>query len=161
MSTFSSDNQAANEASVQNQQNVSDLSSTNTQAIQQSAEADPPLTAEAASEFLLGSREGTLGLMVSYAEDGTLEHQAFTYDQALAGIELVREGKLTEANKIFEFYNSHWDGSGFFTVYNSQSDGGAQIEQSKIMGPNAFIGLFALHYYLSTGDRRGVDLGTS
>ena len=158
MPASNSDSETANEETVENRQIVSELASSNFEAIQENAAAGQTLTAESAGEFILGSREGSLGLLVSYLGDEDLEHQAFTYDQAVAGIEFIQEGDLTEANRIFEFFNSSWDGSGFFTVYNTLSKDGSQIEQAKILGPNAWIGLFALHYYRATGDRRGVDL---
>ncbi len=101
-----------------------------------------------------------LGLVASYPDDPTLANQAFTYDQALAGILMLKQGDQQGAKKIFDFYNSQWDGDGFWTVYNTQSIEGAKVENEKIMGPSAWIALFALQYHSKTGDAKGLDLAT-
>lgn len=101
-----------------------------------------------------------LGLVASYPNDAALTNQAFTYDQALSGLLLLQQADTVTAKKIFDFYNSQWDGSGFWTVYNTQSVNGSKVEYDKIMGPNAWIALFALKYYSKTGDANGLDLAT-
>ncbi len=102
-----------------------------------------------------------LGLVVSYPEDPALANQAFTYDQALAGILFLKEGDAASAGKIFNFYNSLWNGTGFWTVYNSQDINGSKVEYSKIMGSNAWVALFALQYHSYTKDWRALVLATN
>ena len=101
-----------------------------------------------------------LGLVASYPSDPALANQAFTYDQALAGLLMLKEGNIQGALKIFNFYQAQWDGTGFWTVYHTQDLAGSKIEYEKLLGPNAWIGLFALHYHSLTGDSRGLSLAT-
>ena len=101
-----------------------------------------------------------LGLVASYPSDPALANQAFTYDQALGGILMLKQGNTQGALKIFNFYNAQWDGTGFWTVYNAQSLTGTKVEYEKLLGPNAWVALFALHYYSLTQDSRGLALAT-
>ena len=101
MTASNSNSETANQQTVENRETVSQLSSSNSQTIQQNAVSSQTLTEGSAGEFLLESREGSLGLLVSYLGEEGLEHQAFTYDQAVAGIELVKEGKLKHAGHDF------------------------------------------------------------
>ncbi len=104
--------------------------------------------------------QSPLGLVESYPQDGNI-NQGFTYDQALAGMTLLSQGDSAGAKKIFDFYNSQWDGTGFWTVYNTQSVNGSKVEFAKIMGPNAWMGLFCLSYYRETGDTNALDLAVN
>lgn len=110
--------------------------------------------------FLQNQAASPLGLLETYPDDPGTNNQAFTYDQALAGILMLKQGDAQAAQKIFNFYNSQWAGDGFWTVYDTQSAGGSKIEYMKIMGSNAWFGLFCLHYYAQTGDARARDLAT-
>ncbi len=101
-----------------------------------------------------------LGLVASFPNDPALVDQAFTYDQALSGIVLLKQGNTSDAQKIFNFYNSQWDGNGYWTVYNTQSVGGTKIEYDRLAGPNAWIALFSLQYYAKTGNSNGLTLAT-
>jgi hypothetical protein len=100
-----------------------------------------------------------LGLVSSFP-DGTIPDQAFTYDQAVAGMEMLKNGDVAGATQVFNYFNDHWTGDGYWTVYNTNTDGGQQVEQIKINGPNAWIGQFALQYEKQTGDSRALDLAT-
>lgn len=99
-----------------------------------------------------------LGLVRSYPDEGSLNNQAFTYDQALAGITMLESGDTAGAQAIFEFFNNNWDGNGFWTVYNTDAVDGSKVEWQRINGPNAWIGLFFLRYHDQTGDTRALDL---
>lgn len=111
--------------------------------------------------FLTGLQaQSPLGLFESYPQDGNL-NQGFTYDQALAGIALLKSNRDADAKKVFDFYKAQWDGTGFWTVYNTQNANGFKIEYHKINGPNAWIALFALTYYRQTGDASALDLATN
>ena len=67
-----------------------------------------------------------LGLVESYPDDPTLQNQGFTYDQALAGILMLEQGDKKGARKVFDFFNSQWEGEGFwsniFSVENNLSN---------------------------------------
>ena len=101
-----------------------------------------------------------LGLVESYKDDPSLVDQAFTYDQAIAGISMINQGNVSGATQIFDFYYSQWDGTGFWTAYNTQTVDGAKVEWLKHMGPNAWIALFSLHYHEATQDSQGLELAT-
>lgn len=114
-----------------------------------------------AYEWLVSNQASSpLGLVESYPQDSNA-NQGFTYDQALAGIAMLKNDDDANAAKIFNFYNSQWDGTGFWTVYNTQAIDGSKIEYAKVLGPNAWIAIFAMTYYKETGDGRGLDLATS
>ena len=111
--------------------------------------------------MLANQAQSPLGILKSYPQDSGQVNQGFTYDEAVAGIMLVKQNDIASAQKIFDFYNSQWDGTGFWTVYNTQSVGGAKIEFQKIMGPNAWMALFAVNYYKSTGDANALTLAVN
>ena len=117
------------------------------------------------------------GLVVSHPEDTSsitvnsqqvfLNTQAFTYDQAIAGIALLNEGSLADAKRIFDFYytiyNSNVAGfigvnGGFNSVYNADPAKQSLVyEYKKGTGENAWIALFALQYQLATTDAAEKD----
>jgi hypothetical protein len=102
------------------------------------------------------------GLVESYPDaGGNLENQAFTYDQALAGMVMLNQNSdagMAGAKAILDFYRAQWDGTGFYTVYNSATSQGPWLEDRKEMGANAWIGLFCVQYYLATGNSNAFDL---
>ncbi|MBI2096012.1 MAG: hypothetical protein HYT89_07595, partial [Candidatus Omnitrophica bacterium] len=98
------------------------------------------------------------GLLDSYPDDPAMEDQGFTYDQAVAGAALLQAGRIAEAKKIFDFYSSIWDGTGFWTVYHTQFSEGPKTEHRKGMGPTASVALFAISYYAATGDEKALEL---
>ena len=101
-----------------------------------------------------------IGLVTSYPDDPGLGplNQAFTYDQALAGIMMLAKGDKGSAKKLFNFYNSQWDGNGYYTVYNTKDPNGYRVESSRVMGPTAWVALFSLQYYSATGDKTALNL---
>lgn len=109
------------------------------------------------AELVAGQQDSPLGLVVSYNRQAGLENQAFTYDQAVAGIVMLKQGDTASAAKILDFFKSQWDGSGLYTVYNAQTLNGWTIEQEKILGPNAWIALLAVQYHVVTGDASALD----
>lgn len=118
-----------------------------------------------------------LGLLVSYPEDNPSAlpnlpaNQAFTYDQALAGIVMLAQGDAARAEKILDFYINEYERQqtadstgfdGFYNVYNSRSGVyGPRVEYHRHTGPNAWVALFALHYYSHTGDVRAYTLANN
>ena len=100
------------------------------------------------------------GLVASFPEDGALRNQAFTYDEALAGLVFLGQKDTQSAKKILDFYEAQWEGHGFYTVYNTEDPDGTKVESQRIVGPTAWIGLFSLRYYEMTGDTRGLALAT-
>lgn len=111
-------------------------------------------------ELIHNQQASPLGLVVSYTGQRGLENQGFTYDQAAAGIAMLKQGDTASAGKILDFFKAEWDGTGFATVYNTQVAGGWAIEDDKILGPNAWVALFALQYHAKTGDAAALDLAT-
>ena len=110
--------------------------------------------------MIQNQQKSALGLVTSYPDHQEIEDQAFAYDQALAGIVLLKQGDTDAARKLFEFFQINWDGHGLWTVYNSEKSDGPKIEYLKIMGPNAWVGLFSLQYFAKTGDPRALRLAT-
>jgi len=117
--------------------------------------------------FSNNQQTNTSGLIVSHPDDTSFIHhngiqqewakitnntQAFTYDQALAGIAMLNQGDIQGAKKIFDFYYSEWQKSpatfeGFWTVYNVDTNvAWKRYEWKKGTGENVWIGLFVLQY---------------
>lgn len=116
--------------------------------------------------------QGTSGLIASHPDDtsfvyheGTVADwakifgytQAYTYDQALAGISFLTVNNFSQAKKIFDFYFTEFQSSpvfdGFWTVYNTEQDfQWKKYEWRKGMGESAWIGLFAMQYYAFASD---------
>lgn len=147
------------DAKSREHQATQQASSTSSQLLAESASASPDATAIYA--WLTGNQQASpLNLISSYPADPGIVNQAFTYDQALSGMVMLKQGDVAGAKKIFDFYNSQWDGTGYWTVYNTQDLSGPKIEYDRIMGPNAWIALFALQYNSTTKDPAGLDLAT-
>jgi len=130
--------------------------------------------------FDQNQNRGTSGLIASYQENpefiyhtdihGVLQKadwakiyantQAFTYDQALAGIVFLKQGKMDAAKKIFDFYYSQWQEerenfSGFWTVYSADPSPPLRwkkYEWRKGMGENVWMALFCLQYEKAVTD---------
>jgi len=127
----------------------------------------------------------TSGLIVSHPDDpGFIYHdgiqedwakirastQGFTYDQAIAGIALLKQGDISGAKKIFDFFSSEaeiegHDFSGFWTVYNVDPVfSWKKYEWRKGMGENAWVALFSLQYHRAnqgtTEGDRGLELAS-
>jgi len=81
--------------------------------------------------------------------------QAYTYDQALAGISFVNQKDIASAKQILDFFYNEWQNEGanfegFWTVYNTDPNfQWKRYEWRKGMGENAWIALFALRYATS------------
>ncbi|MBI4353498.1 MAG: hypothetical protein HY593_06220 [Candidatus Omnitrophica bacterium] len=126
------------------------------------------------------------GLIASYPDDKSFiyhegirqdwakiyaDTQAYTYDQALVGIAMLKEGNFQGAKKIFDFYHAEWQKekanfSGFWTVYNvDPASHWKRYEWRKGMGENAWLALFALHYRTLAQDmgerKRALDLAAA
>ena len=118
--------------------------------------------------FSQNQQASPLGLIASYPDDtGFIYHegiqqewakiygntQAYTYDQALAGITMLKHGDAAGAKKIFDFYYSQWQAesgnfTGFWTVYNvDPAFQWKRYEWRKGMGESAWMALFSLQYY--------------
>ncbi len=108
--------------------------------------------------FSQNQKSNPVGLVTSYPEEIGFFDQAFTYDQALSGILFLKHGNKDAARKIFDFLRSKWDGQGCWTVYNSKVEDGSTLEYMKVMGPTAWVGIFAMHYFSATQDPKAVEL---
>lgn len=118
--------------------------------------------------FHSNQQTSPLGLIVSYPDDtGFIYHegiqqewakiyantQSYTYDQALAGITMLKHGDTAGAKKIFDFYYSQWQAesahfTGFWTTYNvDPTFQWKRYEWRKGMGESAWVALFSLQYY--------------
>lgn len=84
--------------------------------------------------------------------------QAYSYDQALAGMTLLDGGQAAAAKRIFDFFHVEWQKegtafNGFYTVYNvDPAIHWKRYEWRKGMGENAWIALFALRYHAAAAD---------
>lgn len=133
----------------------------NESALLASLASPPPPTGPAnpATDWIKANQQASpYGLLESYPEDAGAEHQGFTYDEAVAGMLLLKQGDLGGAKQILNFFKSRWQGSGFLTVYNTQDPNGNAVENDRILGPTAWVGLFALQDYASTKDGASLDL---
>ncbi len=126
------------------------------------------------------------GLIVSHPDDpGFIYHegiqqewakilantQSYTYDQALAGITMLKHGDTVGAKKIFDFFYSQQqlegaNFSGFWTVYNVDPGfNWKRYEWRKGLGENAWLALFALQYFSSEQQpvekQKALELATS
>lgn len=126
---------------------------------------------------ILANQAGSdAGLVASYPDEtGFIYHegmvgegtkiyantQAYTYDQALAGIAMLKSGNEANAKKIFDYFYAQRTKetstgaafSGFWTVYNIQKDfDWKKYEWRKGMGENLWLGLFCMHYYNAATD---------
>ncbi len=129
----------------------------------------------AAIELWFGQNQnqGTSGLVSSYPNatgfiyhDGVIQDwakiyantQAYTYDQALAGMTFLEQGNFAAAKRIFDFYYAQWQAeqasfNGFWTVYNTdQNFHWKKYEWRKGMGESVWIGLFCLQYEKAVSD---------
>lgn len=136
--------------------------------------------------FLQDQLENSTGLVVSHPDDeGFAYHegiqeewakiyantQAYTYDQALVGIAMLKHGDMAGAKKIFDFFDLErqkdtGDFSGFWTVYNVDPvNDWKRYEWRKGLGENAWIALFALQYHSLQQDpaekQKALELATT
>ena len=150
-------------------------------------QAAPSVEADRISQWFSQSQQvSPSGLIASHPDDpGFIFHegrqdeewakilattQAYTYDQALAGIVLLDHGDAEGAKKILDFYTSQReaegeDFSGFWTVYNvDPAFDWKKYEWRKGFGENAWVALFALKYASSQQDpaekQKALDLAT-
>jgi hypothetical protein len=108
------------------------------------------------------------GLFISFldTQDRKLSQQASTYEQATIGMLAVRLGDIERARGIFDFMRHAWDDGpltpgregveGLSNFYNAEF-GGAGIEKTIHIGPNAWVGLFAAYYANRTGDAQAIQ----
>jgi hypothetical protein len=123
-----------------------------------------PTNAEAEqiyAELQRNQQASPLGLLTSYTGQRGLENQGFTYDQALAGLAMLAQDDTAGAQRILDFFRLAWNGTGLSTVYNTQIPGGPTIEQERVLGPNAWVSLFAVQYSLKTGDAAALDFAAT
>ncbi len=128
---------------------------------------------EAAAWFAADQATTPSGLIVSHPDDPSFIYhegivaewakifnntQAFTYDQALAGIAMLNAGDLAGAKEILDFFAAERAAqgtvfTGFYTVYNvDPAVAWKRYEWRKGAGENAWIGLFFLHYEAAVTD---------
>ncbi|MBN2482723.1 MAG: hypothetical protein JXD21_00815 [Candidatus Omnitrophica bacterium] len=91
------------------------------------------------------------GLVLSYEGDDDLKRVAFSYDQALAAIVFCLYQRPDRAKKILDFYLNAVEHDQ--DIYNAYYTSGGVFEYVVHAGPNAWIGLAALHYVDMTKDR--------
>ncbi|HTL69846.1 MAG TPA: hypothetical protein VL404_01000 [Candidatus Eisenbacteria bacterium] len=129
----------------------------------------PPI----ASWFSRNQAANGTGLIVSHPDEpGFIYHegiqqewakiyantQAYTYDQALAGIAMADAGNLTGAGRIFDYFYGQWQAegaafTGFWTAYNvDPAFPWKRYEWRKGMGENAWMALFCLRYAEKAAD---------
>ncbi len=92
------------------------------------------------------------GLVLSYEGDESLTRVAFSYDQALAAITFLISGEPERTERILAFYLDRIGQNQ--NIYNAYYTNGDVFEYVIHAGPNAWVGLAALHYVELTGDTR-------
>jgi hypothetical protein len=137
--------------------------------VQQSVNPPALITAEHARAIYQHLVEGhwvpQTGLFISYLNSGDrkLSQQASTYDQAAVGLLALRLGDLKRAEGIFHFFQRAWEEGpvrtgprqgvyGLTNFYNAEV-GREGIEKTIHVGPNAWIGLFAVSLANRTKER--------
>ncbi|MCM8797159.1 MAG: UTP--glucose-1-phosphate uridylyltransferase, partial [Candidatus Omnitrophica bacterium] len=112
------------------------------------------------------------GLAISFfnTTDTAMSRQAVTYDQALFGLASLSMAAqdadaLIRATNLFNFYYNIYiaqiQSGGVFRGFNNMynvDNGTVGLDNGKRTGPNAWIGIFSLHYYIRSGDNRGLIL---
>jgi len=96
------------------------------------------------------------GLVLSYEGDQNLRRVAFSYDEALSAVVFVIFGDNQRARMILDFYADkikHKE-----SIYNAYYTDRGVYEYVVRCGVNAWVGLAALYYTKSTGDRRYMPL---
>lgn len=99
------------------------------------------------------------GLVESFegSSDPFLKDQAATYDQALAGLAFLLMGDLERTKKILDFYQSKWQGKGFYNFY-STLNGRVGIEWRRHVGPNMWLAILIYQYTHHTKDETYLPL---
>lgn len=101
------------------------------------------------------------GLIISYEGDPALKDVAFTYDQALMVQCLLYYGDIDAAKRCIDFYASRAKriSGGFANAYDAIS--GDIAEPIVHTGPNMWIGLSAIKYFLKSQDKQYIPLAMS
>jgi hypothetical protein len=101
------------------------------------------------------------GLLQSYhnTADAALINQAFTYDQALAGMCFIKHGDKASAARILDFSSAKWAGAGLANSYNTAN--GNAMEGIIHTGPNLWIALLALQFNKAAGNNTYLPLATN
>ncbi len=99
------------------------------------------------------------GLVESFdrSQDPFLEDQGATYDQALAGMAFLLMGDRERAKRILDFYQSRWEGKGFYNFY-STVNGRVGLEWRRHVGPNMWLALLIYQYTAMTQDETYLPL---
>lgn len=116
-----------------------------------------PSQAQQMSNWLTAQTYLDTGLVASFSQtaDPCLQHQASTYDQAIAGIAACLVGNCDRAKQILEFFHAKWtkEGPGFTNFYHT-INGRVGLEAMVHAGPTLWIALLALQYEAVTGSAR-------
>ena len=106
-------------------------------------------------ESLLGwmrtKQTNKFGLVPSFS-GGTEHSVAYTYDQALAVIAFSLCGDDDRAKRILDFYRKFAQKNEKDIFYNAYFPSGPPSEYLVHVGPNTWIGIAAVQYFLITGD---------
>ena len=106
-------------------------------------------------DWIKNRQDNVRGLVLSYEGDDSLDRVCFTYDQALASIVFLISGDVKRADKILDFYLKQIRKGQIYNAYFTQGDVFEYVIHS---GPNAWVGLAALCYTKSTGDRKYLSI---
>jgi len=99
------------------------------------------------------------GLIPSFTGDKELQNIAYSYDEALAVISFCLCKEYQRAKKILDFYYLFAPKDSREKVYyNAYFLSGKPSEYVIHTGPNTWIGIASLQYYLFTGDTRYMQL---
>ncbi len=109
--------------------------------------------------WLCYQQNSLTGLVESFdaSKDPYLKDQAATYDQALAGMAFLLMGDTKRAQKILDFYQSKWEGKGFYNFY-STLNGRVGLEWRRHVGPNMWLAMLAYQYTHITKDKTYLSL---
>jgi hypothetical protein len=115
-------------------------------------------TLDLMKQWLIACQSSKTGLVVSYDNDHSLLDVGYTYDQALSAFNFINAGKYEKAGMIFDFYTERAEkiDGGYANAYDVAT--GKVAEYIVHTGPVIYLGLAAIRYEQSTGDKKYTGL---
>jgi len=92
------------------------------------------------------------GLIPSFSGDDSLKDISYSYDQALSVVAFSLCGDKERAKRILDFYKYHAKKNESDVFFNAYYTSGTPSEYVVHVGPNIWLGMAALQYFLLTED---------
>jgi hypothetical protein len=111
-----------------------------------------PLTIRSLLDWMKIKQTRNFGLIPSFSGDESLKAVSYTYDQALAAMAFSVSGEPERARKILDYYKNFAQQDENNVYYNGYYTAGQPSEYVVHVGPNTWIGIAAVQYFLMAGD---------